>query len=68
VGTYACRVGHLGGTRYGTYAANCMYGTCMPVLDVRTWPRGDIPGLGLTDGDVGLLRGVDCDILAQGLI
>jgi hypothetical protein len=24
--------------------------------------------LGLTDGDVGLLRGVDCDILAQGLI
>jgi hypothetical protein len=40
----------------------------MPVLDVRTWPRGDIPGLGLTDEDVGLLRGVDCDILAQGLI
>jgi hypothetical protein len=24
--------------------------------------------LGLTDWDVGLLRGVDCDILAQGLI
>jgi hypothetical protein len=40
----------------------------MPVLDVRTWPRGDIPGLGLTDEDVGLLREVDCDILAQGLI
>jgi hypothetical protein len=40
----------------------------MPVLDVRTWPRGDVPGLGLTDKDVGLLRGVDCDILAQGLI
>jgi hypothetical protein len=32
------------------------------------WPRGDVPGLGLTDEDVGLLRGVDCDILAQGLI
>jgi hypothetical protein len=40
----------------------------MPVLDVQTWPRGDIPGLGLTDEDVGLLRGVDCDILTQGLI
>jgi hypothetical protein len=40
----------------------------MPVLDVRTWRRGDLPGLGLTDWDVGLLRGVDCDILAQGLI
>jgi hypothetical protein len=24
--------------------------------------------LGLTDGDVGLLTGLDCDILAQGLI
>ncbi len=32
------------------------------------WPRGDVPGLGLTDGDVGLLRGVDCDILTQGII
>jgi hypothetical protein len=30
--------------------------------------RGDVPGLGLTDGDIGLLRGVDCDILSQGLI
>jgi hypothetical protein len=24
--------------------------------------------LGLTNGDVGLLRGVDCDILTEGLI
>jgi hypothetical protein len=40
----------------------------MSVLDIRTWPRGNAPSLGLTDGDVGLLRGVDCDILAQGLI
>jgi hypothetical protein len=30
--------------------------------------RGDVPSLGLTDEDVGLLRGMDCDILAQGLI
>jgi hypothetical protein len=45
-----------------------MYGMCMPIQDVRTWPRGDVPGLGLIDEDVGLLRGVDCDILTQGLI
>jgi hypothetical protein len=30
--------------------------------------KGGIPGLGLTDEDVDLLRGVDCDILVQGLI
>jgi hypothetical protein len=30
--------------------------------------KGDIPGLELTVEDVGLLRGVDYDILAQGLI
>jgi hypothetical protein len=41
----------------------------MPVLDVRMWPRWDIPGLGLIDEDVGLIRGVvDCGILTQGLI
>ena len=61
VGTYAWRVGPLGGTRHGTYAANWMCGTRMPILNVRTWPRGDVPGLG-TDEDVGLLRGVDCNI------
>jgi hypothetical protein len=27
-----------------------------------------VPGLGLTDEDVGLLRGWVCDILAEGLI
>jgi hypothetical protein len=56
------------GTRYGTYAANWTYGTRMPLLDVRVWLRGDVPGLGLIDEDVGLLRVVDCDILTQGLI
>jgi hypothetical protein len=45
-----------------------MYGTRMLVLDVRMWPREDVPSLGLTDEDVGLLREVDCDILTQGLI
>jgi hypothetical protein len=50
-------VGPIGGTQYGTYAVNWMYGTRMPVLNVRTWPRGDVPGLGLTNEDIGLLRG-----------
>jgi hypothetical protein len=39
----------------------------MTALDIQTWPRGEVPGLGLTDEDVGLLRGVDCDILAPGM-
>ena len=29
----------------------------MTTLDTQTWPRGEVPGLGLTDEDVGLLRG-----------
>jgi hypothetical protein len=28
-------------------------------------PREEVPALGLTDEDVSLLRGVDCDILAR---
>jgi hypothetical protein len=48
----------------------------MMTLDTQTWLRGEVPRLGLTDEDVGLLTGVDCDILApwdgdilaQGLI
>ena len=31
-------------------------------------PRGDVPGLGLIDEGVDLLRGDECDILAQGSI
>jgi hypothetical protein len=30
----------------------------MMALDIQTWPRGEVHGLGLTDKDVGLLRGV----------
>jgi hypothetical protein len=37
-------------------------------LDPRTWPREDVPGLGLIDEDVDLLRGGVCDIPVQGLI
>jgi hypothetical protein len=38
----------------------------MMTLDIQSWLRGEVPRLGLTDEDVGLLRGVDCDILALG--
>jgi hypothetical protein len=68
VGTYVWRVGPLRGTRYDTYAANWMYNMHMPVLDIWTWPRGDVPRLGLTGRDVGLLRGLNYEILTQGLI
>jgi hypothetical protein len=47
----------------------------MTTLDTQMWLRGEVPGLGLIDEDVGLLRGWiviswpwDGDILAQGLI
>jgi hypothetical protein len=45
-----------------------MYDTHMPALNVRTWPRGNVPGLGLTDEGVSILGGVDCGILTQSLI
>jgi hypothetical protein len=38
----------------------------MTTLDTQTWLREEVPRLGLTDEDVGLLRGVDCHILALG--
>jgi hypothetical protein len=50
-------VGHLGRKWYDTYAANWTYGTRMSVLDILMWPRGDVSGLGLTDKDIGLVRG-----------
>jgi hypothetical protein len=40
----------------------------MTTLDTQKWLRGEVPGLGLTDEDVGLLRGVDCDILAPRMV
>jgi hypothetical protein len=36
----------------------------MTTLDIHTWPRVEVHGLGLTDEDVGLLSGVYGDILA----
>jgi hypothetical protein len=40
----------------------------MTTLDTQTWLRGEVPRLGLTDEDAGLLRGVDRDILATGMV
>jgi hypothetical protein len=40
----------------------------MTTLDTQTWQRGEVPELWLTDVDVGLLRGVDCDILAHEMV
>ena len=56
------------------YGAWCMWARNghmarhMTTLDTQTWLRGEVPELGLTDEDVGLLRGVDCDILAPGMV
>jgi hypothetical protein len=55
-------MGPLGGHDMVSMLLTWMYGTCMPVLNIQTWPRGDVPGLGLTNEDVSLLRGLDCDI------
>jgi hypothetical protein len=40
----------------------------MTTLDTPTWLRGEVPGFGLTNKDVGLLRGVDSDILAPRMV
>jgi hypothetical protein len=40
----------------------------MTTLDTLMWLRGEVPGLGLNDEDVSLLRRVDCDILAPGMV
>ena len=37
-------------------------------LDTQTWPRGEVPGSGLIDGGVDLLRGGDCETPTRGLI
>jgi hypothetical protein len=40
----------------------------MTTLDTQTWLRGNVPGLGLTDEDISLLRGVGGDILAPEMV
>jgi hypothetical protein len=45
------------------YAANWTYSTCILVLDILVWLRGNVLDLRLTDEDVCLLRGLNVDIL-----
>jgi hypothetical protein len=40
----------------------------MTTLDTQMWLRGEVPGLGLTDEDVSLLRRMDYDILAPRMV
>jgi hypothetical protein len=40
----------------------------MTTLDTQTLQEEKIPSLGLTDEDIDLLRVVDCDILALGMV
>jgi hypothetical protein len=61
-------VGPLGGTRYGTYVANWTVRYEYASTGHTDVAKGDVPGLGLIDDDVGLLRRLDCDIPTQGLI
>jgi hypothetical protein len=50
-------------TRGSSERDTVWYDMHMLVLYIWLWPRGDVLGLWLTDRNVGLLRGVDCDIL-----
>jgi hypothetical protein len=37
----------------------------MTTLDTQKWLSEEIPSMGLSDEDVGLLKGLDCDILTS---
>jgi hypothetical protein len=39
-----------------------LIGRTICVCQYWTWPRWDVPDLGLTDGDISLLRGCSIDI------
>jgi hypothetical protein len=61
----------LGVQVYGTWRMWARSGHMawhMTTLDTQMWLRGKVPRLRLTDEDVGLLKGVDCDILAPGMV
>src|SRR5664279_4789702 len=66
--TQACAGQGRGHVGHGS-ALRCadMWNMCRHWTHGRV-PRGEVPGLGLTDEGVGLLRGCVCEILAQGSI
>jgi hypothetical protein len=47
----------IGRDRVSGGHGRCNRSCLRQTLDTQTWPRGEVPGLGLTDEDVGLLRG-----------
>jgi hypothetical protein len=57
------------GKRFRVYGVWRMWTRCdhmawhMTTLDTQMCPRGEVPGLGLTDEDISFLSGVDCDIV-----
>jgi hypothetical protein len=53
--TGVCRLGGLGIWRMAHVCPEWSQG--MTTLDTQAWLRGEVPGLGLTDEDVSLLRG-----------
>jgi hypothetical protein len=66
--TGMCGLGGSGIWRTAHVARSGHMAWHMTTLDTNTWLRGEVPGLELTSEDVGLLRGVDCDILAPGMV
>jgi hypothetical protein len=53
---------------HGACGPGGSHGMAYDDTDRQTWLRGEVHGLGLTDENIGLLRGVDCDILAPGMV
>jgi hypothetical protein len=61
--TGVCGLGGSGNGAWRMWARSGHMAWHMTTLDTQTWLRGEVPRLGLTDEDVGHLRGVDCDIV-----
>jgi hypothetical protein len=66
--TGVCGLGDSGICAWRMWAQSGHMAWHMTTLDTQTCLRGEVPGLGLTDKGIGLLRGVDCDILAPGMV
>jgi hypothetical protein len=55
--SWACGLGVRAYVSWHMWARSGHMAWHMMTLDTQTWPSGDVPGLGLTDEDVDLLRG-----------
>jgi hypothetical protein len=63
--THACESSRMKTIWY--VCCQLTYNTYMSVLYIQTWSKRDVTSLELIDGDVDLLRMVNCDILTQSL-